>query len=201
MARDHRAATFAEAPVADGLTEASQTDPVTVDRDFAGWRARTHDARVRARAREAEQAATERFLGEVFPYEERRSAGGAKRAYELLGQRWNIVILSEFADGPRRSAELERSLEVPRRTLALRLKTLIAEGLLERRPYQTRPPRFEYRLSEMGQSLYPALAHIAAWGERHLGTDEPRVLSGWVADSAADVDQGAEVELIGLPAR
>jgi DNA-binding HxlR family transcriptional regulator len=201
MARDHRAATFAEAPVADGLTEASQSDPVAVDADLAGWRARAHEGRVRARVREAEEAATKRFLGEVFPYEESRSVDGAKRAYELLGQRWNMVILSEFADGPRRCAELERSLEVPRRTLALRLKTLIAEGLLERRPYQTRPPRFEYRLSEMGRSLYPALAHIAAWGERHLGTDQPRVLSGWVADSAADADQGAEVEQIGLQAR
>jgi DNA-binding HxlR family transcriptional regulator len=71
---------------------------------------------------------------------------------------------------------------------------LIAEGLIERRPYQTRPPRFEYRLSELGQSLYPALAAIAAWGERHLGDGEPRVLSGWVADSAGELDEGSDEE-------
>jgi DNA-binding HxlR family transcriptional regulator len=198
MARDHRAATFPEAPVAGPLTEASQTAPGAIDRRDPGWRARAHDAQVRARAQEAELAATQRFLGGVFPYDNRRSAEGAKRAFELLGQRWNMVILSEFADGPRRSSELEKNLEVPRRTLALRLKSLIAEGLIERRPYQTRPPRFEYRLSDLGRSLYPALAHIAAWGEKHLAADEPRVLSGWVVDSAGDLDRGAEEELISV---
>jgi DNA-binding HxlR family transcriptional regulator len=198
MPRDHRAATLDRAPVAEGLIEASQTDPVATKGPTEGWRGRAHDARVRARAREAERAATKRFLGAVFPYEAQRSSDGAQRAFEILGERWNLVILHAFADGPRRSSELEKSLEVPRRTLALRLKTLVAEGLVERRPYQTRPPRFEYRLSELGRSLYPALAHIAAWGERHLGDDQTRPLSGWVADAVGDGSEEVQGELVTL---
>jgi DNA-binding HxlR family transcriptional regulator len=198
MARDHKAAALDCEPVAEDLMEASQTDQVASERRTEGWRARVHDARVAARAREAERAATKRFLGAVFPYEAHRSSDGAQRAFEILGQRWNLVILDAFADGPRRSSELERRLDVPRRTLALRLKTLVAEGLIERRPYQTRPPRFEYRLSELGRSLYPALAQIAAWGERYLGADQSRPLSGWVADAPGDVSDDVEGELATL---
>ena len=188
MPRDHRSAPLADAQVEAGLTQASQSAaPVERTRRARRRRSELHDRRLRERAQEAERASAKTFLDGVFPYSHDR-ADGAARAFSLLGERWNLAILNEFADGPLRSAELQRRLEIPGPTLRLRLKTLVAEGLLERRPYSTRPPRFEYRLTALGWDLYPALAHIAGWGENALAAAATKPLSGWRSDGAADVD-------------
>jgi len=52
--------------------------------------------------------------------------------------------------------------------VADRLKRLAAAGLAERRPYQDRPPRYEYWLTDKGEAFYPVLLALRAWGERWL---------------------------------
>jgi DNA-binding HxlR family transcriptional regulator len=89
------------------------------------------------------------------------------RTVAILGERWTLVILREAFNGRRRFEDIQRDLGIARNILADRLQTLVAEGILERRPYQDRPPRFEYRLTDKGRDLYPVLIALMQWGDRY----------------------------------
>ena len=56
--------------------------------------------------------------------------------------------------------------------LSSRLKSLVTAGLLERRPYQTNPLRYEYLLTDVGRSLRPVIVALAAWGNAHLNPEQ-----------------------------
>ena len=77
------------------------------------------------------------------------------RAADLLGRRWVLAILwVSFEAGAVRFNEFKQSLEtIPPRTLAARLVELEEAGLLERHVLDTRPPRVEYRLTELGRRI------------------------------------------------
>jgi DNA-binding HxlR family transcriptional regulator len=77
------------------------------------------------------------------------------RAADLLGRRWALAIVWASAEaGAVRFNEFKQSLEgIPARTLAARLSELEEAGVLERRVFDTRPPRVEYRLTEAGRRL------------------------------------------------
>lgn len=87
------------------------------------------------------------------------------RALAVVGDRWTLLILRDAFLRVRRFEGFERSLKISRRMLADRLAGLVAEGLLEQRLYQERPPRHEYRLTEKGLALYPALLALVHWGD------------------------------------
>ena len=75
----------------------------------------------------------------------------------------------------RRFDEFQRRLEISRSVLSRTLKSLIAQGLLERRLYQRRPDRYEYLLTESGRDLYPVFLAMKAWGDKWLGSDGPDI--------------------------
>jgi DNA-binding HxlR family transcriptional regulator len=77
------------------------------------------------------------------------------RAADLLGRRWALAILWAAAEaGAVRFNEFKQTLEgIPPRTLAARLSELEEAGVLERRVFDSRPPRVEYRLTEAGRRL------------------------------------------------
>jgi DNA-binding HxlR family transcriptional regulator len=89
----------------------------------------------------------------------------------IVGERWTLLILREAFMGVRRFEQMQRNLGVARNILAARLQTLVGHGILERRRYQERPDRYEYRLSQKGLDLYPALVSIMQWGDRYLNDD------------------------------
>ena len=90
------------------------------------------------------------------------------RALELVGERWTLLILRDAFLGVRRFDDFQRSLNVARNVLNTRLNRLVEAGLLERRLYQERPERYEYRLTEMGIDLWPSIVALMQWGDRHL---------------------------------
>jgi DNA-binding HxlR family transcriptional regulator len=101
----------------------------------------------------------------------------------MLGLRWNLLILKEIFTGAHRFAELQLKLEIPRKTLARRLQMLVAHDVLERQRYGEREDRYEYRPTEKGRDLYPALLGLIGWAERHMGPnvpspDDPKVVQG-----------------------
>ena len=99
------------------------------------------------------------------------------RTISVIGDRWTLLILRDCFLRVRRFEEFERRLGITRHVLADRLKKLVRAGVLERRLYQARPRRFEYRLTERGLDLHPVLLSIAHWGDRHMaGTKGPPVL-------------------------
>jgi DNA-binding HxlR family transcriptional regulator len=93
------------------------------------------------------------------------------RALEVVGERWTLLILRDSFLGIRRFDDFQRSLGVARNVLNTRLQRLVDTGLLERRPYQERPLRYEYRLTDMGRDLWPALVVLMRWGDRWLAGD------------------------------
>jgi DNA-binding HxlR family transcriptional regulator len=95
------------------------------------------------------------------------------RAMEILGERWTFLILRESFYGVRRFSDIQRNLGIARNVLSIRLQTLVGAGILERVLYQREPERYEYRLSDAGKDLYPAIVTLMRWGDRHLqGEDE-----------------------------
>lgn len=89
------------------------------------------------------------------------------KALEVVGERWTLLIVRDVMNGRRRFDELQKGLGVARNVLAARLQRLVDEDILERRPYQEKPERFEYFLTEKGLDLWPALVALLGWGDRH----------------------------------
>ncbi len=90
------------------------------------------------------------------------------RALEVLGERWTLLIVRDALLGLGRFDDLQRSLGVARNVLTDRLGRLVDAGVLERVPYQQRPPRHEYRLTAAGRELAVPLIGLMQWGDRHL---------------------------------
>ncbi len=102
------------------------------------------------------------------PYSE-RSGCPIATTLDLLGDKWSLVIIRDMMTGRRRFGEFERSPEgITTNILADRLKRLERVGIVERRPYQNNPTRYEYILTEMGNGLLPILQEISRWGNRFI---------------------------------
>ena len=99
------------------------------------------------------------------------------RALSVVGDRWTLMVLRECFLRIRRFEEFEQRLGIARHVLADRLKKLTDAGVLEKTPYQERPRREEYRLTEKGLALYPVLVTLLDWGDRYMsGKDGPPLL-------------------------
>src|SRR5215212_9012433 len=100
------------------------------------------------------------------------------RALEVLGDRWTLLVIRDAFLGVRRFDDFQRDLRVARNVLSDRLGRLVEEGLLDRRRYQERPERFEYRLTEKGIHLWRAIVSLMKWGDRYYAppAGPPRVV-------------------------
>ena len=90
------------------------------------------------------------------------------RTMAVVGDRWTLLVLRDCFLGVRRFDEFEKRLGVTRHVLSGRLKKLVEYGVLSRVPYQQRPLREEYRLTERGLELHPAIMALVSWGDRHM---------------------------------
>ena len=89
------------------------------------------------------------------------------RTLDAIGDRWTLLVLREAFYGVRRFEQMQGNLGIARNILAARLQKLVGEGILERRRYQERPERFEYRLTRKGLDLYPPLVTLMQWGDTY----------------------------------
>jgi DNA-binding HxlR family transcriptional regulator len=113
------------------------------------------------------------------------------RSVDLLGDWWTPLVLRECYLGVRRFEDFQRNLGIGRNILTQRLGRLVEEGMLARRPYQERPARHEYVLTDKGRDFYPVLAAMQAWGDRWLaGAEGPPVV---LHHRGCDHDMEAEV--------
>ncbi|MFB7983845.1 winged helix-turn-helix transcriptional regulator [Streptomyces vinaceus] len=113
---------------------------------------------------------------------------------EHVGEWWTLLILHDAFDGYTRFDQFQESLGISSSMLTTRLKTLVADGLLERRPYQTSPVRHEYVLTELGRSLRPVIVALAAWGNARLTAAERSMI-------LVDAHSGEEVEPVVVDAK
>ena len=105
----------------------------------------------------------------------RRSTCPAACALDVAGDRWTLLIVRDMRHGKRTYGELAASPEgIPTNILAERLKRMEAAGLIAAQPYQERPVRYQYVLTEKGRDLGEVLASLAKWGKKHFrGTVVP----------------------------
>lgn len=81
----------------------------------------------------------------------------------IIGDRWTFMIIRDIYLGVRQFEEFRRRSKITRGTLTSRLKALIESGILFKKPYQTLPTRYEYRLTDKGMDLYPVLLMSWMW--------------------------------------
>jgi DNA-binding HxlR family transcriptional regulator len=96
-------------------------------------------------------------------------AVAAQQALSLLADRWSFLIIREAFSGVHRFGQLQRNLGIARNVLSDRLSKLVEHGLLKRVRYRTEPDWFEYRLTERGLDLYPAILTFFRWVDVHFG--------------------------------
>jgi len=88
------------------------------------------------------------------------------RSLDVAGEWWTPMIVRDVWMGVRRFDQIQHDLGLSRKVLADRLDTLVREGVVERRPYQERPTRYEYVLTDKGRELMDVLLALIAWGDR-----------------------------------
>lgn len=92
------------------------------------------------------------------------------RAIRSIGDGWTLLILREALCGVERFDAMHDDLGIPRSVLAERLSKLVAEGILEHRPYREpgQRQRNGYVLTDKGRALTPALVALRGWAEAYL---------------------------------
>lgn len=86
---------------------------------------------------------------------------------EVVGDSWTMLIVRDAFNGVTRFDEFRENLDMPRNTLRERLTKLVSAGVLAKVPYSEHPPRFDYVLTDAGRDLWPVLAAMRQWGDRH----------------------------------
>jgi DNA-binding HxlR family transcriptional regulator len=90
-----------------------------------------------------------------------------KRALDVLGEKWTLLVLREAIYGVRRFDDFARALKCGRAVLSARLKTLTDAGILKRVEYREgdQRARAEYHLDEKGVDLFTTIQALSQWGE------------------------------------
>lgn len=87
---------------------------------------------------------------------------------QLIGSKWKLLILRNLLVRPWRFNELLTSLEgISQRILTKSLREMESDGIIVRTVYPEVPPRVEYSLSELGESMRPVLDSMQLWGENY----------------------------------
>ncbi len=87
---------------------------------------------------------------------------------DRIGDKWSLLILVHLSHGSLRFSELKRLIDgISQRMLTLTLRNLERDGLVNRTVTPTIPPRVDYKLTQLGQTLLPSVTSLAQWAENH----------------------------------
>ena len=87
---------------------------------------------------------------------------------QLIGNKWKLLIIRNLRERPWRFNELKKDLDgISQKVLTDSLRTMEADGLITRTVYPEVPPRVEYALSPLGETMRPILDAMQAWGEKY----------------------------------
>lgn len=86
----------------------------------------------------------------------------------LIGSKWKLLIMRNLLVHPWRFNELQKSLDgISQKVLTDSLRSMEADGIITRTVYPEVPPRVEYALSELGESMRPIIKSMEAWGNNY----------------------------------
>jgi len=98
---------------------------------------------------------------------------GSRQVLDLLAEKWTTLVLYALAFGVRRHGELKREIKgISQKMLTRTLRNLERDGLVKRTVYHVVPPRVEYALTPLGQTLSELLKEICTWAETHFAEIE-----------------------------
>ncbi|MEU2503552.1 winged helix-turn-helix transcriptional regulator [Streptomyces sp. NPDC007863] len=115
---------------------------------------------------------------------EQDSACAIAQAAAVVGDWWSLLLIRETARGHHRFDALQEELGISRKVLTERLAHLVDAGVLEKVPYQDRPVRHEYRLTDSGRGLLPVLLSMQDWADRWIFGDGS--LSGTAGEESTE---------------
>jgi DNA-binding HxlR family transcriptional regulator len=106
---------------------------------------------------------------------------------DLLGDKWTLLLVRDLLLGKGTYTEFQQSPEgIPTNILAERLKRLQAAGIIEKQPYQERPVRYRYQLTNKGSDLSQVISAMIDWGNRYVeGTISRAEIEAMVAGKSA----------------
>jgi DNA-binding HxlR family transcriptional regulator len=113
----------------------------------------------------------------------------AERTLDIIGGRWKVLILWQLFQGEKRFSELFRALNgITQKMLTQQLRELEKDGIVHRQVYPQVPPKVEYSLTPLGESLRPVVDGMCEWGLRHYeGVGEPGATQHLAVDAEAPV--------------
>lgn len=89
-------------------------------------------------------------------------------AVALIGSKWRILIIKNLLEKPLRFNELQKSVDgISHKVLTESLRSMKSDGIVMRREYAEVPPRVEYSLTELGESMRPVIDAIESWGKAY----------------------------------
>ena len=92
----------------------------------------------------------------------------------LISDRWKVLVLRDLLSGTKRFGELKKSIgSISQKVLTSNLRSMEEDGLLTRKVYAEVPPRVEYTLTELGESLRPILLAMQQWGLEYQKLHKP----------------------------
>jgi DNA-binding HxlR family transcriptional regulator len=92
-----------------------------------------------------------------------------RRVLDFIGDKWAVLIISLLEDGPKRFSALQRSIGgISQKMLTQTLRALERNGLVSRKLYPEIPPRVEYTLTPLCETLCPTIIAIRDWAEEHI---------------------------------
>ncbi|WP_245721497.1 winged helix-turn-helix transcriptional regulator [Nocardia crassostreae] len=87
---------------------------------------------------------------------------------DRVGDKWSVLVMALLGDGPRRYSQLQRSIDgISQRMLTLTLRSLERDGLVTRAVTPTSPPRVDYRLTAVGETLSTQVNSLIDWADSH----------------------------------
>ncbi|MGB3470709.1 MAG: helix-turn-helix domain-containing protein [Erythrobacter sp.] len=92
---------------------------------------------------------------------------GLPQALEVMGERWSFMILRASFNGLKHFEEFLTELGIARNILSNRLAKLVDHGILQRKPCEDDRRKIEYRLTEKGFDLLPAMIALRQWGQKY----------------------------------
>jgi len=96
------------------------------------------------------------------------SCPAVREVLSRVGDKWSVLVVVLLKDGPQRFSELRRAIEgISQRMLTLTVRGLERDGLVTRTIYPTIPPRVDYELTRLGETLLEPVAALAHWAEEN----------------------------------
>lgn len=97
----------------------------------------------------------------------------SRQVLELIADKWTAIIIYRLAQGTKRYSEIQREISgISQKMLTQTLRGLERDGIVERKVYPVVPPKVEYSLTPLGETLIEPLCKLCEWAETHVSEVE-----------------------------